>query len=170
MPTNRKPRIKVYRPADKLRVGRLSIPGRCYFVTKKILDRRNPIIHDLNNPCLDDATCSILIDSLKWLSQNRRIRCHACVVMADHIHIQFTLRRVQALSQVMSSYFTWTSRNINRLRRRTGRFWAPEFHDVRIRSSQSFWAHINYIRQNPVKAGYVESPGQWPYVEVFPEW
>jgi REP element-mobilizing transposase RayT len=159
----KKHHIRLFRRVDKLRIGRRSVPQRCYFVTKTIYSRRNPIIHDARYPTQDSDTCGILVDALRWLHKNDRIKCHGYVIMRDHIHIQFTLGRAQSLSQVVRSYTTWTARNINEVREASGWFWARDFHDSWIRNDRSFWAHLNYIRQNPVKAGYVARPEDWPY-------
>lgn len=167
-----KPRYQspVVWPSDKLRLGRRSIPGKCYFITKPVYRQGNPIIHDPRFLAQDEDACETIVDCLRWLHVRRRIVCHAYVLMRDHFHVQFTLGQVHHLNQVMVSLGTWTARRINLLRNRSGYFWARDFHDHWIRDKRDFWAHLNYIRMNPVKAGYVERPEDWPYLGVSPRW
>ena len=171
MGTDRKLLSNPHLPKGRPRAGRISIPGRCYFITKSVAGRKsNPLIQDPRFSLQNKDECNVVIDTLRWMSENRRIRVHGYVLMPDHIHLQFSLRYVQPLSQVMSSFFTWTSRNINRSKERTGRFWRREYHDTRIKDDQSCWSHINYIRYNPVRTEYVDRPKDWPYMETIPDW
>ena len=41
--------------------------------------------------------------------------------------------------------------------------WVTGFSDHRIRSEDDFESHLAYIANNPVKAGIVDSPGQYAY-------
>ena len=162
--------ITIHRPGDRLRVGRHSIPGRCYFITKRVHNRNNPIIRDPRHFDVDSNVANVLIDSLRWMHKQGRIRCHAYVIMPDHSHLLFALGSRQTLSQFMSSYMSWTARHINKVRNMSGRFWSREYHDSRITSRNSFWGHLSYIKGNPVKAGYVERSEDWPYVDTNPGW
>jgi len=42
--------------------------------------------------------------------------------------------------------------------------WQRDFFDNRLRQDESYIEKAHYIRMNPVRAGLVESPGDWPYV------
>ena len=44
-----------------------------------------------------------------------------------------------------------------------GEVWQRGFSEVRADDRQSFLRHREYIAQNPVKAGLVESPEDFPY-------
>ena len=41
--------------------------------------------------------------------------------------------------------------------------WQRDFFDHRIRTWESGAEKANYIRQNPVRAGLVASPDEWPF-------
>jgi REP element-mobilizing transposase RayT len=47
-----------------------------------------------------------------------------------------------------------------------GVLWQPSFYDVRQYSSRQVEAVIKYVVRNPVDAGFVEDPWQWPWVWV----
>lgn len=42
-------------------------------------------------------------------------------------------------------------------------FWQKRYWDHHIRDDNDLAAHLWYCWQNPVKHGFVESPGEWPY-------
>jgi putative transposase len=48
-----------------------------------------------------------------------------------------------------------------------GEVWPRGFSDVRIEDRESFLQHREYIAQNPVKSGLVDSPEQYPYGFTF---
>jgi putative transposase len=49
-----------------------------------------------------------------------------------------------------------------------GPYWQKDFFDHVIRSDQSYSEKYEYILNNPVNAGLVEEPAQWPFQgEVF---
>ena len=45
----------------------------------------------------------------------------------------------------------------------SGEVWQPGFSEVRVEGRESFLQHREYIAQNPVKAGLVDSPEKFPY-------
>jgi putative transposase len=44
-----------------------------------------------------------------------------------------------------------------------GEVWQRGFSEVRVNDRQSWLQYREYIRQNPVKAGFVDCPQQYPY-------
>ena len=42
-------------------------------------------------------------------------------------------------------------------------FWQRSFRGLLIETEEMFWHKANYIHQNPVEAGYVEQPEQYPW-------
>ncbi len=49
----------------------------------------------------------------------------------------------------------------------TGEVWQRGFSEVRVDDRASFLAHQDYIYQNPVKAGLVDSPEKFPYCSLY---
>jgi REP element-mobilizing transposase RayT len=57
-----------------------------------------------------------------------------------------------------------TARKANAILGRTGTsFWQDESFDHWVRSEEELQYLIGYIENNPVKAGLVEAPDQWPW-------
>ena len=87
---------------------------------------------------------------------------HAFVVMANHVHVLLT-PRIEARG-FMKSLKGVTARECNRVLRRTGKpFWQDESFDHWVRSEIEFDQIREYIEHNPVTAGLVERPEDWPW-------
>ena len=50
------------------------------------------------------------------------------------------------------------------LAKRTGIHWQRDFFDHRLRSHESYEEKAHYIRQNPVRAGLVNTAAEWKFV------
>ena len=48
-------------------------------------------------------------------------------------------------------------------RNRKDPFWHREFRDRYIRDEEHYYDTVDYIHNNPVKAGLAESPETWPW-------
>ena len=97
---------------------------------------------------------------------------HAWVVMANHVHVLLTPKVDPA--RLVKSIKGFTAREANQILGRTGEpFWERETYDHWVRDAQE-WTRIKaYIEHNPVKAGLVERPEEYPWssaagVEVEP--
>jgi putative transposase len=87
---------------------------------------------------------------------------HAFVVMANHVHVLLTPRT--DVRRLMKSIKGVTAREANRVLERTGKpFWQDESFDHWVRNEIEFNQFREYIEQNPVTAGLVERPGDWPW-------
>jgi type I restriction enzyme R subunit/putative DNA methylase len=57
-----------------------------------------------------------------------------------------------------------TARSANLLLGRTGEpFWQVESHDHWVRNRKEFDRIVAYIEENPVSAGFVAAPEDWPW-------
>jgi len=94
---------------------------------------------------------------------------HAAVVMSTHAHLLFTpLRNAEgwpvSLPQVMRLIKGRSAHFINRLLDRHGPVWQEESFDHVLRSNESLSEKVNYICQNPVRAGLVGHEGDYPWL------
>jgi putative DNA methylase len=67
----------------------------------------------------------------------------------------------QSLFQIVHSWKSYTAHRIRKLTGVTGRIWQPEYWDRFIRDDEHFVAAAEYIENNPVLAGLVDSPELW---------
>jgi REP element-mobilizing transposase RayT len=97
-------------------------------------------------------------------SEDERGLCvlHAFVVMPNHVHLLITPSRL--LCEVTKWIKGASARRANEFLGRTGSpFWQDESFDHWARSGAQFEKIRKYIWNNPVKAGLVEHPNEWPY-------
>jgi len=88
------------------------------------------------------------------------IDLHALVVMPTHVHLLFTALRnaegwLVSLPQVMRLIKGRSAHFLNQLLDRRGPVWQEESFDHVLRSNESLSEKVNYICQNPVRAGLV---------------
>jgi len=93
----------------------------------------------------------------------QRYQMLAWCVMPNHVHALIESREgfpVPALLQVWKSF---TARKANRVLNRAGTLWQRDYHDRYIRNTEHFLDAIGYIEGNPVKAGLISRPQEWPF-------
>jgi REP element-mobilizing transposase RayT len=87
---------------------------------------------------------------------------HAYAVMANHVHLLIT--PAINVSKLMQSLKRHTAREANRTLGLTGHpFWAVESYDRLVRDETEFRRIASYIEMNPVKAGLVAAPEDFPW-------
>jgi len=87
---------------------------------------------------------------------------HAYVVMPNHVHLLLSPSR--PLCEVTKWIKGASARRANLLLGRTSRpFWQDESFDHWARTRAEFEKIRHYIEHNPVIAGLVAEPAQWPY-------
>jgi len=90
---------------------------------------------------------------------------HVAVVMPDHMHLIFTLPGGDyTLARIMKGIKGASSRNINLLLGRRGNLWQVESFDHIVRSYEWNQAKLEYVCNNPVRAGLVEHVNDYPWV------
>lgn len=88
---------------------------------------------------------------------------HTCVVMPNHVHLLLTPSI--DLPKIMHSLKRYTARSANQALGIVGQsFWQSESYDHLVRTPEEFRRIKRYIEWNPVKAGLVARPEQFPYL------
>jgi len=107
------------------------------------------------------ATC--VIDTLLLAAQDWGLyELHAWVVMSNHVHVLLTPHK--AVEDVTRSVKKTSARRANLILSRTGRpFWQDESYDHWVRDAKEFERIAGYIEWNPVRAGLVKRPEDWPW-------
>jgi REP-associated tyrosine transposase len=81
------------------------------------------------------------------------------VIMPDHIHL-FALG---ARDYPVTQWMRLLKRSLSRAIATASPHWQKGFFDHLIRHSESYAEKWEYVRQNPVRAGLVKRPEDWPY-------
>jgi len=82
-----------------------------------------------------------------------RYKLHAWCIMPNHVHVIVEPLAEYKLSTIVHSWKSFTANKINRLLNRKGKLWQHEPYDHIIRSETEYWEHIEYVWNNPDKAG-----------------
>lgn len=88
------------------------------------------------------------------------------VVMPDHIHFFCAGGAgvdASPLSRFVGSFKEWTAKRICRSLGMQPPIWQREFFDHVLRSHESYADKWLYVRENPVRAGLVQTAEAWPY-------
>jgi len=115
--------------------------GECFF--------RNPVV------------AKMVSDSLRQFNDSR-YRLFAWCVMPNHIHVVFQAISGNTLPQILHSWKSYTAKQANHILRRSGEFWQREYYDRLVRDLAEFHRAVQYVVDNPRKAGLNEWPWVWP--------
>ncbi|WP_150306110.1 REP-associated tyrosine transposase [Pseudomonas saliphila] len=134
--------------SQSLRKGRRSEPGHYYLVTAVTLNRQ-PIFKDLES-------ARLLIRILREASLRNQAQTWAFVVMPDHFHWLLQLEET-SLSETIRRVKRVASAQLGK------RVWQDGFHDRAVRGEENLKAMARYVIANPVRAGLVETVGDYPH-------
>lgn len=87
----------------------------------------------------------------------------AWVIMPNHVHVLIQTVTGHPLSAIVHAWKSFTAKRANALLGTTGTFWQPDYYDRYIRDDAHLAAVRRYIDDNPVKAGWVSRPEEWPF-------
>ena len=86
--------------------------------------------------------------------------------MANHVHV--LLPPLIPTARLLGSLKGATAREANRILHHTGQpFWQAESYDHCVRNVSEFNRIVSYIENNPVKAGLVSLPEDYPWSSAF---
>jgi REP-associated tyrosine transposase len=102
-------------------------------------------------------------DCLETASERHGCQIHAYVFMTNHVHLLMTPQTESGIGKVMQSvgrryvqYFNFTSG-------RTGTLWEGRYKATLIDTERYLLTCYRYIELNPVRAGLVAGPGEYPW-------
>ena len=144
--------------AENLRKHRRTTEPGTFFITKCLEPRKN-ILTESN-------VADVIIETFKFAVENNRIHLAAFVVMPNHWHVLFAVQPTWTLPKIMKTMSNWISRQAANVLKQYGVAWQDGYHDTRIRSRKQFQYAIDYIEDNPVKKGLVETKEQWHWSSV----
>lgn len=129
----------------------------------------------------------VLIDSLKHCQQHKGLHIHAYVIMTNHIHLIVSTEDSRMLSNIFRDFKKYTSVELVKMivdnpqesrskwllsmlgfegrkhpDNKHYKVWQDGVHPKELNTDDKMMAALNYIHNNPVKAGIVYEP--WEYV------
>lgn len=112
----------------------------------------------------EPRVASCVAEALTHFDETRYSLFTWCV-MPNHVHAVLALTAAERIDRVMHSWKSYTSKACNRPLGRQGQFWQEDYFDHSVRSQEEFRDTVEYVLNNPVKAGLSD----WPYVRSYPE-
>ena len=88
---------------------------------------------------------------------------HAYVLMTNHVHILLTPGKETSPSLMMKHLGQRYVQYINRTYRRSGTLWEGRFKSCLAQEEDYVLICYRYIELNPIRAGMVERPGDYPW-------
>jgi len=129
----------------------------------------------------------IIIDSLEYCQQNKGMRLYAFCLMTNHIHLIASAEGNLKLFEIVRDFKKFTNKLLireiiesNESRKKwllnkfefAGRYlerienykvWQDGYHAIELITPQFTFQKLNYIHQNPVRAGIVSEPEHYLY-------
>lgn len=102
-------------------------------------------------------------EDLKAASEKWGCAIHAYVFMTNHVHLLLTPEAEHSASKLMQSLGRRYVRYVNDVYRRSGTLWEGRYKSSMVDSESYLLVCSRYIELNPVRAGMVESPGDYPW-------
>ncbi|WP_152053266.1 REP-associated tyrosine transposase [Tautonia marina] len=137
-----------------------------HFITFSCDHRRRLLDHDHPR--------RIVLGVLNGQLTRQGATCVGFVVMPDHVHALIWLPRTHQLSAFMHEWKRQSSFRIRSWYRdmdaayfkeigHGDRFWQPKYYAFAVHSRAKLEEKLKYIHLNPVRAGLVERPVDWPW-------
>lgn len=136
------------------RLRRLVLSDRFFFVSCRLARHCEP---------LGEAEFEKLARTVAARREEHGFLLTAWVFLPDHWHAIIYNRDPLTISRVMEAIKVSSTLRINGSQKRTGRLWQPRFFDRALRTVREYNEKVEYIHLNPVKAGLVRRPEDWPW-------
>ena len=115
----------------------------------------------LASPTTHEAITKAWVQASVWLVGRY-------VVMPDHVHFFCAPNGIDApsLERWMRYWKSLVTRSIGRCK---GEVWQRDHWDPQLRRGESYDEKWEYVRNNPIRHGYVKNADDWPYQGVLNE-
>ncbi|MGQ0587367.1 MAG: transposase [Gammaproteobacteria bacterium] len=108
-----------------------------------------------------DRTC--YLDELGRQARSNGVAVHAYVLMTNHVHLLMTAGNADGIPLLMKVLGQRYARHVNRQRQRVGTLWDGRYRSCLVDTDGYLLTCHRYIELNPVRAGIVEHPGEYPW-------
>ncbi len=138
---------------------RIEFAGALYHITSRG-DRREAIYEDEEDRETFLSVLAEVVERYNWI-------CHAFCLMTNHYHL--VIETVEGnLSRGMRQLNGVYTQASNRRHRRVGHIFQGRFKGILVDKEAYLLELSRYVVLNPVRAGMVDSPEQWPWSSYRP--
>ncbi len=110
-----------------------------------------------------DPVAQLFLDTLTRYRDQGRFQLHEFVLMPDHFHLLLTPAPEVSLEKAVQLVKGGFSFRYKRELGSNAEVWQEGFTEHRVKSWEDFERHAAYIRENPMRAGLVESAADYVY-------
>jgi putative transposase len=126
-----------------------------------------------------DKYKDIVIDSFRFLVNDKRINLHAFAIMQNHLHLIWQMQPLIHPSQVQRDFLKYTAQKIRydlqqhhsqvlehfrvNASDRDYQIWERNALSIELRTEKVYNQKLDYIHRNPVNAGLCKSPEEYKY-------
>jgi REP element-mobilizing transposase RayT len=126
-----------------------------------------------------DAYKDIITNSLRFLVEDKRIKLSAFVIMSNHLHLIWQMQPLIHPQHVQRDFLKYTAQRIKHDLRKNNpdsltayetnandriyQFWKRRALSIELRTDKVYQQKLEYIHQNPVKAGLCKFPEDYKY-------
>jgi REP element-mobilizing transposase RayT len=110
----------------------------------------------------DDAK-SIVLESIHTYAGKGYYRLLAYVIMDNHFHFVAVIRKAYGFGAALGRLKGWSANQIRKITGAQGPVWERRFDDNTILTEQELYTVVDYIHNNPVRAGIVGRATDYPW-------
>lgn len=137
------------------RKPRLFIPGMPQHVLMRGVDKQAVFFQP--------SDYNLYLEVLTTAARRYKCSIHAYVLMTNHVHLLATPAKPSTLPRIMQALGREYVQAINRRYGRTGTLWQGRYNTSLVQDDKYLLTCHRYIELNPVRAGMVQGPGEYPY-------
>lgn len=110
-----------------------------------------------------DADYQFYLEKLQQAYDKHNCQLHAYVLMTNHVHLLITPQEEDGIGKVMQMLGRYYVQYYNYTYQRTGTLWEGRYKATLIDSETYLLTCMRYIELNPVRAGMVSHPSEYPW-------
>jgi putative transposase len=137
------------------RLPRLTLPGYPHHIIQRG-NNRQPIF-------ASTPDYETLLGLLEEFAKKFAVAIHAYVLMSNHLHLLATPSTADGVPQMMQALGRSYVRYFNARQGRTGTLWEGRYKSNLVQAERYLLACMVYIDLNPVRAGLVADPADYPW-------
>jgi REP element-mobilizing transposase RayT len=108
----------------------------------------------------DTVIARVVVDSLHQF-RGTRYQLFAWCVMPNHVHVVFRVFDGNTLPKILHSWKSFSAKKAKKILGRSTEFWRREYYDHMVRDDAEFHRAVQYVINNPEKAGLKDWPWVW---------
>ena len=137
------------------RLPRLTVPGYPHHIIQRGNNRQAIFARS--------ADYELLLSLLEEHASKSGVAIHAYVLMSNHFHLLATPETAEGIPAMMQAVGRRYVRYFNQQQGRTGTLWEGRYKSTLIQAERYLLACMVYIDLNPVRAGLVRDPADYPW-------